>query len=156
MNAFKTFGNNHFHTGKPYTLGSPIARAALAIVGAGNLGQALAGFEGFSEHGFTVAALFDTDPAKVGNTVGGTRIYHLDELGSVVAGEAITIGMITTPEGPAQEVADKLAAAGVRSILNFAPAILKVPEGVEVRRVDLSTGLQILSYYLNIEKDAAG
>lgn len=132
------------------------APPVVAIVGAGNLGQALAGYDGFVEHGFTIAALFDTDQAKVGKTVGGTRVYHLDELDEIVAGEAISIGMITTPEGAAQEVANRLAAAGVRSILNFAPAILKVPEGVEVRRVDLSTELQILSYYLNVDRDEAG
>lgn len=133
-----------------------MASSVVAIVGAGNLGQALADYEGFADHGFTVAALFDIDPKIVGTTVGGTRVYHIDELESVIAAEAIAIGMITTPEAPAQEVANKMAAAGVRSILNFAPAILKVPEGVEVRRVDLSTELQILSYYLNVEKDVAG
>lgn len=126
----------------------------VAIVGAGNLGQALAGFAGFAEHGFRVAALFDTDPAKVGTMIEGKPVHHIDDLEAVVGSEGIAIGMITTPEEPAQEVADKLAAAGVRSILNFAPAILKVPRGVEVRRVDLSTELQILSYYLNIEADA--
>lgn len=125
----------------------------VAIVGAGNLGQALAGFDGFAEHGFRVAALFDTDPAKVGTTIEGKLVHHLDDLEAVIGAEGIAIGMITTPEAPAQEVADKLAAAGVRSILNFAPAILKVPRGVEVRRVGLSTELQILSYYLNVEAE---
>lgn len=132
------------------------ASTVVAIVGAGNLGQALAGYGGFAESGFSIAALFDTDPAKVGRMVGGARVYHLDELDAVVAGEAIAIGVITTPEEPAQEIADRLAAAGVRSILNFAPTILKVPKGVEVRRVDLSTEMQILSYYLNVERGGAG
>lgn len=128
--------------------------SVVGIVGAGNLGQALAGYDGFDEHGFRVVALFDVHPEKVGTTAWGKRIHHVDELEEVVEAENIVIGMIATPQGSAQEVADKLAAAGVRSILNFAPSILRVPEGVEVRRVDLSTELQILSYYLHAEKGA--
>ena len=125
--------------------------ATVAVVGAGNLGQALAGFDGFSDSGFQVGALFDTDPTKVGTQISGLPVHHVDNMEVVVKEEGVVIGMIATPEGAAQQVADALAMAGVRSIVNFAPAVLKVPEGVEVRRVDLSTELQILSYYLHVE-----
>ena len=128
------------------------APSVVAIVGAGNLGQALAGHERFEEQGFRVAALFDTDASKVGTMVSGHKVHHVDQLSAIIDTERVTIGMITTPEESAQAVADSLTAAGVRSILNFAPTILKVPEGVAVRRVDLSTELQILSYYLHLDK----
>lgn len=127
------------------------APSAVGIVGAGNLGQALAAYDGFAEQGFRVAALFDPDPAKVGQVVGQATVFDVSDLSDVVKAEGIAIGMITTPEDVAQKMADELAAAGVRSILNFAPAILKAPDGVEVRRVDLSTELQILSYYLHVD-----
>ncbi len=122
---------------------------AVAIVGAGNLGEALAGYEGFEERGFRIAAIFDTDPDKIGRRVNGMPIEHLSGLRRAVVERGVNIGIITTPPQVAQDVADSLGAAGVRSILNFAPAVLEVPPGVQVRRVDLSTELQILSYYLN-------
>ena len=132
-------------------LGRSDSFAKVAIVGAGNLGQALAGFDGFTESGFQVGALFDSDPDKIGTSIAGLPVHHIEDIEMVVKEEGVLIGMITTPEDGAQEVADALAAAGVRSIVNFAPTVLKVPEGVEVRRVDLSTELQILSYYLNVD-----
>jgi redox-sensing transcriptional repressor len=117
------------------------------IIGAGNLGRALAAFEGFGEWGFTVVALIDTDPAKVGTTVAGLPVAALTELEAVVDDHQASIGIIATPPEAAQDVADRLAAAGVRSILNFAPTVLRV-EDVEVRRVDLSSELQILAHHL--------
>jgi redox-sensing transcriptional repressor len=117
------------------------------IIGAGNLGRALAAFEGFGEWGFAVVALIDTDPAKVGTTVAGLPVAALTELEAVVDEHQASIGIIATPPGAAQDVADRLAAAGVRSILNFAPTVLRV-DGVEVRRVDLSSELQILAHHL--------
>jgi redox-sensing transcriptional repressor len=119
----------------------------VVIVGLGNLGQALANYAGFSERGFPVVALVDADPAKVGATYADHRINHPDDLPRLVEDLAISIGVIATPAGPAQEVADQLVAAGVRSILNFAPAVLSVPDGVSVRKVDLAVELQILSFY---------
>ena len=98
----------------------------VAIVGVGNLGAALANYGGFGERGFPVAALVDADPAKVGTTLGGHAIHHLDELPELVPELGIAIGIITTPAGPAQDVADRLVAAGVTSILNFAPAVISV------------------------------
>ena len=118
-----------------------------AIVGVGNLGRALASYKGFSERGFRIAALFDVDESIVGNEVGGLEIKHLDDLKDVVAAEAITIGIVATPPASAQEVAEKLADAGIKSILNFAPAVVNVAPDVNVRKVDLSIELQILSFY---------
>ena len=118
----------------------------VVIVGAGNLGQALANYAGFDERGFPVAAVVDIDPAKVGTTIGRVPVRHIDELPELVdAGQAI--GVIATPAGAAQDAADRLVGAGVTAILNFAPQILTVPRGVSVRKVDLAVELQILSFY---------
>lgn len=121
---------------------------AVVIVGAGNLGSALANYGGFSAWGFQIAAILDADRSKVGREVAGHEVESIDELEDIVTRRTISIGIIATPSWSAQEVADRLTAAGVRSILNFAPAIIDVPPGVEIRRVDLSTELQILAYHL--------
>jgi redox-sensing transcriptional repressor len=125
----------------------------VAIIGIGNLGQALANYRNFSERGFRIVALLDADPAKVGERVAGIAIRALDDLDDVVATDGVSIGIIATPAHVAQDVADRLVAAGVTSILNFAPAVLSVPAGVSLRKVDLSIELQILSFY---EQRAAG
>ena len=119
----------------------------VAIVGLGNLGHALANYRGFLARGFRIVALFDANNAKVGERVGGLTIRHLDDLDEVAAAERLAIGVITTPASAAQDVADRLVAAGVGSILNFAPVVLNVPVPVAVRKVDLSIELQILSFY---------
>ncbi len=119
----------------------------VVIVGVGNLGRALANYRSFAERGFDVVALVDTDPAKVGATVGGLRVDALDVLDRVVTERGVAIGVIATPADAAQEVVDRLVAAGVRSILNFAPTVVSVPRGVTVRRVDLATEFQILAFY---------
>lgn len=119
----------------------------VAIVGFGNLGHALANYRGFGERGFRVVALFDADPAKVGDADCGLQVRALEDLPAVAAGGGIAIGIIATPATAAQDVADRLVAAGVTSILNFAPAVITVPEGVSLRKVDLSIELQILSFY---------
>ncbi len=118
-----------------------------AIVGVGNLGRALASYKGFSERGFRITALFDVDDNVIGSEVGGLDVKHLDELKDVVAAEGITIGIIATPPNSAQEVAERLVDAGIKSILNFAPAVVAVTPDVNVRKVDLSIELQILSFY---------
>jgi redox-sensing transcriptional repressor len=120
---------------------------AIAIVGIGNLGQALANYGGFAERGFRVAALVDADPTRVGERIGDLEVRHVDELPAIVADLDVAIGVIATPAGAAQEVADQLVAAGVRSVLNFAPAMIAVPPGVSVRKVDLAVELQILAFY---------
>jgi redox-sensing transcriptional repressor len=119
----------------------------VVIVGAGNLGQALAGYGGFSGRGFPVAGIVDVDPAKLDTVVGGARVRPLDELSQIVAAKQISIGVIATPTGAAQDAADRLVKAGVTSILNFAPVVLTVPTGVTIRKVDLAVELQILSYH---------
>ncbi len=119
----------------------------VAIVGIGNLGRALANYRGFGARGFRIVALVDSDPDLVGHAVGDLPIEPLASLADIVAERGITIGMIATPAAAAQDVADQLVAAGVRSILNFAPAVLSVPAGVSMRKVDLAIELQILSFY---------
>jgi redox-sensing transcriptional repressor len=119
----------------------------VVVVGVGNLGSALAGYGGFSSRGFRVAALLDVDPARVGSTVGGLPVRSLTELDAVVAELGAAIGVVATPADAAQEVCDRLVAAGVTSVLNFAPVMLAVPPGVDVRKVDLALELQILSFH---------
>lgn len=119
----------------------------VVIVGVGNLGHALANYGGFGDRGFPVAALVDADPALVGDRVGELVIRHIDELPAVVAELGVAIGVIATPAAAAQRVVDALVAAGVRSILNFAPARVTVPPTVTLRKVDLALELQILSFY---------
>jgi redox-sensing transcriptional repressor len=121
------------------------------IVGVGNLGSALANYRGFPERGFFIAGLYDADRQKVGRRVDGLRIRHIDQLEEDAARLGVAIGIIATPGAAAQEVAERLERAGVRSILNFAPATIRVAPPVVVRSVDLSTELQILSYYLSKE-----
>lgn len=120
---------------------------AVCLVGVGNLGHALAGYAGFASRGFRVVALFDADPNKVGEQINGLTVQHTDDLERIAAEESIAIGVIATPPGTAQAVADALVAAGVTSILNFAPGVLSVPSNVDVRKVDLAIELQILSFH---------
>jgi redox-sensing transcriptional repressor len=122
-------------------------RRAVALVGIGNLGHALAGYAGFATRGFRIAALFDADPARIGEEINGMTVRHIDELPQVATDESISIGVIATPAPAAQTVADQLVAAGVTSILNFAPCVLSVPDGVDLRKVDLAIELQILSFH---------
>jgi redox-sensing transcriptional repressor len=119
----------------------------VALVGVGHLGSALAGYSGFSGRGFPISALFDSDPRKVGTVVAGRTVAHIDEAHDVCRAASITIGVIATPAGSAQRVADVLVGAGVRSILNFAPARLAVPGDVEVRRMDVALELQMLAFH---------
>jgi redox-sensing transcriptional repressor len=120
---------------------------AIAIVGVGNLGQALANYGGFGQRGFPVVALIDADASKVGGTIHGIQVCHLDDLPAVASEHKVAIGIIATPASAAQEVADRLVAAGVGSILNFAPAVISVPAEATLRKVDLAVELQILSFY---------
>jgi redox-sensing transcriptional repressor len=118
---------------------------SVAVVGIGNLGHALANYGGFPGRGFPVTALFDVDPDLMGVPVGGIPVNHIDDIPSVCVAKEITIGVIATPPAAAQTVCDRLVAAGVKHILNFAPVVLQVPETVEVRKVDLAVELLILS-----------
>jgi len=117
------------------------------IVGAGNLGRALANYGGFVSRGFRISAMLDSDPAIVGSRIAKLTVQHVDELEALVARHKVAIGVIATPAGTAQTVCDRLVSAGVTSVLNFAPLVLSVPEGVDVRKVDLSIELQILAFH---------
>ena len=119
----------------------------VVIVGAGNLGRALANYGGFVSRGFRIAAMLDSDQALVGRELGSVVVRHASELEEVVASSGIAIGVIAVPAPAAQAVCDRLVAAGVTSILNFAPLVLTVPDGVDVRKVDLSIELQILAFH---------
>lgn len=119
----------------------------IVIAGIGNLGHALANYRGFAERGFRPAALIDNDAAKVGERVGDLRIRPVEHLPAISREHEALIGVICTPASAAQAVADAMVEAGIRSILNFAPVPLAVPDGVSVRKVDLAVELQILTYY---------
>ena len=119
----------------------------VAIVGMGNLGRALSSYSGFVTKGFRIVALFDDDPSVEGEDVLGVAIRPLRDLPRSHAIDPIAIGVIATPASAAQTVCNALMQAGITSILNFAPAVLTVPAGVDVRRVDLSTELQILAFH---------
>lgn len=117
------------------------------IVGAGNLGSALATFAGFTNRGFTVVGVLDVDRAKVGRPLGSLTVRHQDDLAELVAREGVAIGIVAVPPVAAQEAADRLVEVGITSILNFAPTVLDVPDHVQVRDVDLAVELQILAFH---------
>ena len=123
------------------------ASSPVVIVGVGNLGRALSRYDGFQSGGFPIAGLVDADPNVVGRRLGGVEVSHLDDLDRLVVEKGCVVGIVATPAAAAQDVVDRLVAAGVRSILNFAPALVEAEAGVEVRKVDLATELQILRYY---------
>ena len=125
----------------------------VVIVGLGNLGHALANYRGFGARGFEIVGLVDSDPAKIGEVVAGIRVRPLKDLAQIVKESSPAIGIIATPAPVAQDVADRLVAAGVSSILNFAPTVLTVPPNVTVRKVDLAIELQVLSFYNQRQSD---
>jgi redox-sensing transcriptional repressor len=127
----------------------------VVIVGIGNLGHALANYRGFSARGFRIVALVDADPAKHGEAIGPLVVEPIDQLPRIVSERKVAIGIIATPASAAQEVAEALVSAGVTSVLNFAPTVISVPEGVSLRKVDLSIELQILSFYQQ-RRDGSG
>ena len=119
----------------------------VAIVGVGNLGQALAAYSGFATRGFQVVALLDRDREVIDQEIAGMIVGSVDDLEQIVTVRGVAIGVIATPAASAQEVCDRLVAVGVRSVLNFAPCTLSVPDGVAVRKVDLATEMQILAFH---------
>jgi len=124
-----------------------VERRKVAIFGAGNLGTALARYHGLSRRGFDVVAVYDVDPGRVGASLGDLTIQSFSEMPTDCMQGCFDMAILTVPANAAQAVSDKLAEAGIKSILNFAPVRVGVPDGVAVRQVDLSTELQILSYY---------
>ncbi len=128
------------------TLGLTVHRC-VALIGVGNLGQALAGYAGFATRGFRIAALIDADPARIGSTIRGLEVQGIADIDRIVAENDVAIAVLAIPASVAQEVCDRVVAAGVTSILNFAPVVLNVPAHVDLRKVDLAAELQILSFH---------
>ncbi len=122
-------------------------RRRVGIVGAGNLGTALAGYSGLGRRGFEVSAVYDIDPRRVGQKVAGIEIRHMRELSGDLRSGVFDMAILAVPAASAQTVADALVAAGIKAMLNFAPARIEVPAEVALRQVDLSHELQILSHY---------
>lgn len=127
----------------------------LALVGAGNLGAAIAGYNGLRQHGFMVTAIFDSDPAKVGMRIGEISVQSMDDLAPTLRSQDIRIGVIAVPPEAAQQVADMLTAAGVRVILNYTPVIVRVPEDVTLHNTDPVQELLHTLYYLSRREGVA-
>jgi len=120
----------------------------VALVGLGNLGSALFHYKGFSRQGFRIAIVFDDDPAKAGREIGGVPIVSTRDVAREVKARAIQIAVLAVPADAAQGVADQLVAAGIKAVLNFAPARLRLPKDARLKNVDLSIELETLSFYL--------
>ncbi len=121
----------------------------VALVGAGDLGHAVANYRGFTDRGFRIVAVFDSDPQKVGQKIGSESILPFADLASIIAQRGIKVAMIAVPAQHAQVVADTLIAAGIRAILNYAPISLNVPNNVHVQYIDPVVHLQRMTYYLD-------
>jgi redox-sensing transcriptional repressor len=123
-------------------------RYPLALIGAGKIGSALVQHRGFAERGFDIAAIFDQDPGKIGQSWDGHPIRDIGQMEATLTADPVEIAVITTPADAAQAVADRLVALGVKAILNFAPVQLDVPDDVTVKSVNLALELEVLSYAL--------
>jgi redox-sensing transcriptional repressor len=121
----------------------------VALVGMGDMGHALARYQGFADRGFRVALVFDNDPARIGEKVGGFVVRDEKEMVKAIREAGIQVAMVCVPAAAAQAVATKLVEAGVKAILNYAPISLSVPQGVRVQYLDPSVGLQRMTYYLD-------
>ena len=119
------------------------------LVGAGSLGSALLGYEGFEEYGLKIIATFDADPGKIGTEIHGRSVFGVERLEELVRRLQVRIGIICVPAAYAQEVADAMVAGGIRAIWNFANVSLKVPEEVVVQREVIAGGLAVLSVKMN-------
>lgn len=129
-------------------LGSDVTHR-LVLVGAGNLGSAIAAYDGLRKHGFVVSAVFDSSPGKIGSRLGDVIVRDAAELERVVREQAIKIGVVAVPPESAQSVTDRLAAAGIRVILNYTPVVVRVPEGVTLHNTDPVQELLHTLYYLS-------
>lgn len=127
----------------------------LALVGAGNLGSAIAAYDGLSKHGFMVTAVFDNDPARIGGRLGDVIVRGMDELERTIKEQSISIGVVAVPPPAAQEVTDRLAAAGIRVLLNYTPVVVQVPEGVTLHNTDPVQELLHTLYYLSRRESVA-
>lgn len=120
----------------------------LILVGAGNLGLALCSYKGFNERGFSIVGVFDNDPAKIGKKIADLEIHHLSRMKEIIDANNVNVGIITVPSFAAQEITDLMVDSGLKAILNYAPVALSVPGYVELRNVDMSTRLEILTFNL--------
>ncbi len=120
----------------------------VVLVGLGYLGQAIARYEGFREKGLNIVGLFDADPSKIGTTIGDLRVRSDHEIAEVARQKGVKLAIVAVPANKAQDVVDRLVAAGVRAILNYAPIIVQVPDGVWVRHIDPVSLLHSMTYYL--------
>lgn len=125
----------------------------VALVGIGHLGEAIARYEGFRSQGIRIAALFDSDTAKINNVIGGMAIMGDDQISAVIREQGIKLAIVAVPAARAQEVADRLVEAGVRALLNYAPVVIQVPDGVWVRHIDPVAVLHSMTYYLAREEN---
>ena len=123
---------------------------SVALIGVGNLARALLRYRGFRQHGFRIVALFDTDPAKIGQQVDGLEIHGMADLPAILRRTGAELGLLTVPSEAAQSVADALVAAGIRGVLNFAPGILRLPPGVSLVSVDLTVQLEQLAFLVQL------
>lgn len=121
----------------------------LALIGAGNLGHAIANYQGFSIHGFRIKLVFDADPVRIGTDMGGLVVLPASEMIQHIRQANIRIAMLTVPDAAAQAVTDDLVKAGIRSILNYAPITLVVPDTVHVQYIDPIIYLQRMTYYMD-------
>jgi len=128
----------------------------VALVGLGHLGRALLHYEGLSEHGFNITALFDHNPDKVGQQIGGLTIHPMSALSEALAKQNIKMAIMAVPASGAQDAADALVAAGVGAILNYAPIIVQVPSHVKIRHIDPVVALQSMTYYIDDSRDKDG
>ncbi len=120
----------------------------MAVVGAGDIGSAVARYQGFANRGMQVAMIFDNDPQKIGSKIGDFTVQDTARIEPAIREAEIRVAMIATPSKGAQEVADQLTKAGVKAILNYAPIHLTVPENVRVQYIDPVIHLQRMTYYL--------
>ncbi len=121
----------------------------VAIVGAGNIGRALAAYQEFQKRGFDIRFILDRDPRKIGTTIHGVPVYDIQRAHELIPAEGIEIAIIAVPADAAQSVADLLVEAGIKAILNFAPRSLKVPSGVHLKNENMAIEIESLSYHLN-------
>ena len=127
----------------------------LALVGAGNLGSAIAGYNGLKQHGFVVTAIFDDDPKKIGTRIGDIVVQNVAALEETLKEQKIRIGVVAVPPEAAQRVTDELARAGVRVVLNYTPVIVRVPESVTLHNTDPVQELLHTLYYLSRREGVA-
>jgi redox-sensing transcriptional repressor len=128
----------------------------VAIIGAGRLGTALADYYGFKESNFTVTALFDADPKKIGKKVSGVQIFDIKNFAAAVKKDKIELAVIAVPAEFAKEVLQKVVKAGIKAVMNFAPVALGVSDDMKLKTIDLTTSLESLAYFLAQQGDASG